>query len=353
MRKILFSLLVVLGVSFIFLGASCITITTNQADGGVFKSIDKAQHWEQKIAVLSVTPGAQNLSSVDAVDLALDPQDSQVLYLATKDNGLFLSLDSAFSWQSVNRLPKGVINSIALDPKNRNVIYVGMGNRVYKSGDCCRSWQNIYLDATPVTEISSLAVDMGDVNKIYAGLSDGRLLRSANAGLSWSTINDFKARVKKIYLNPRNTGIVYVLTTTNGIWRSGDGGSSWQSLDSSLAAFPNGRDVLSLVFDQTKPDAILTISPYGILRSDDGGSTWTAYKLLSQPGKIKIYSFGLNPRNTNEIYYTTNNSLERSVDGGQNWQTKKLPSKRLPVLMLVNPEAGNEIYVAFSRTDLK
>ena len=65
-----------------------------------------------KNSVLSVTPGAQNLSNIDAVDLALDPQDSQVLYLATKITAFFefgrrvqLAVDKS--------LPKGIINSIA------------------------------------------------------------------------------------------------------------------------------------------------------------------------------------------------------------------------------------------------
>ncbi len=344
-KLILFSFLVVLVLS----GAGCLQLKNAANDGGIFKSLDRGDGWEQKVSLLSVGQ-PRSINSVNTSVLVFDPQDSNILYLGTRENGLFVSYNGGQSWQEVEKLPKAMINAVAIDPRAKHIIYVAIGNRIFKSVDCCREWQNIYLESAPGVEITTLAVDPVSSNNVLVGLSDGRLLRSANSGVSWRKAHEFDARLKQALINPNNPNIIYMVTAGKGLWRSADGGGSWQSLDEILKDYNGGREIDFMTLNPNLPDAFLTLSNYGLLRTDDGGQTWSDYKLLNQVGRPKIFAFTFNFKNPQEIYYATATTLFRSFDGGSNWQTKSLPSKRQPVILLTDPSASNILYLGTVKT---
>jgi hypothetical protein len=74
--------------------------------------------------------------------------------------------------------------------------------------------------------------------------------------------------------------------------------------------------------------------------------------LLTAPGSVQIYGFAINPQDDNHIYYTAtaNNrsTFYRSIDGGANWITKKLPSGQIPTALRIHPEEPDWIYVGFT-----
>jgi photosystem II stability/assembly factor-like uncharacterized protein len=351
MRKV-FLILSFIFLASLFFGASCVRVKVGKFDGGIFKSIDKGLTWEQKVALLSTTPG-KTISAVNTAVLVFDPNDSNTLYLGTREDGLFVSYNSAESWLEIERLPKEKINAIAVDPKAKNIVYVGIGSRIFKSTDCCRSWQNIYIETVPNVEITSLAVDPLNNAKILAGLSDGRLLESNNGGYSWVKIFDFGSSLKQILINQKDPTNIYVLTAGRGIWRSKNSGLDWENLDQKLVKYPGARDAYQMLFDLSKSNSILISSSYGLLRSDDGGETWEEYKLLIQPKKAKIHAFALNPKNPLEIYFATANTFYRSFDGGKNWQTKSLPTKRAPKFILIDQNNPNIIYLGVEKIEKK
>ncbi len=329
---------------FTFLGAACVRIKPVAIDGGVFSSLNKGDAWQQQVALLSVGR-PQNIAHVNTNFLIFDPQDSSTLYLGTRENGLFVSHDSGASWLAATRLLSGSIDALAVDPKAKNVVYAGIGNRIFKSTDCARNWREVYLEGAPGVKITALIVDPFENSKIYAGLSDGRLLRSANGGLSWGEgFRAFPGAIRWILVHPQNNNF-YVGTVGAGFWLSKDRGENWENISSKLQNFPGAGEVELAIFDLTKNNSLVILSPYGILRSDDGGETWSDYKLLIQPGRVKILSFAFNPRNPDEIYYVTASAFYRSVDGGKRWQTKSLPSGRLPSVLLVDPNNPNLLFL--------
>lgn len=336
-------LILILGV-FIFLGAACVKVRPVGIDGGVFKSVNKGDSWQQKANLLSVGQ-SQNIAYVNANLLTFDPQDSSTLYFGTKEDGLFISYDSGESWQAVSRLPKAQIDALSIDPKVKNTVYVSMDRQLFKSTDCCRSWQNVYLEGASGVKITALAIDPFENNKIYAGLSDGRLLKSVNSGLSWGEgFKNFPGSIRWIIIHPKNR-IYYLGTVNGGFWRSKNEGENWENLSQKLQSFPGAGEVELALFDLTKDNSLLVLTPYGILRSDDNGETWSDYKLLVQPGRVKILSFAFNPKNPNEIYYVTASAFYKSIDGGKRWQTKSLPTKRQPVVILVDPNNPNLLFL--------
>lgn len=327
----------------------CIKVDVKSFDGGIFKSADAGKQWGQKAELLRL-PGQENfLNNVDVTLLIFDPQDSGTLYLGTKRNGLFVSFDAAETWERVRRLPNGNINSIVVHPRAKHIVYVAIDNQIFNSRDANRTWQNVYLDAVPDVEISALAIDPDLPSRIYSGLSDGRVIKSEDSGTSWQPVYDLRGKIKQIMIDPGNARVLYITTEGQGVFRSDDQGVNWQSLDESLSQFPSGREVIKLIFDTTSPHTLISANNYGLLKTNDGGDTWSEYGLLVSGSQLKIYSVAINPHDSNIIYYLTTGMLYKSLDGGQNWTTKTLSSKRIPSVLLIDPVNPNILYLGVTK----
>lgn len=320
-------------------------------DGGIFKSADKAENWQQKVAVAATKPGS--LGGVDVVTIVFDPKDSKTMYLGTAANGLFYTTDAAESWFQVPTLAVGRVSAIAVDTKDKCNVFVSSGNKIFKTSDCTRTWQNVYVDTRSDQTVSAMAVDTYNPTTLYAGLSGGDMLKSTDAGASWSVIKRFENELRKILVNFYDTRILYVGTDNRGIWKSTDGGANWTDLSEKLEQFDDALDFKNLILDFSKHDNLIYASRYGLLRTTDGGANWTAIELLTPPGSVDIYSLAANPQNGNEIYYGTTSTLYKTVDGGVRWVTKKLPTTRAATYLLIDPNDGNLVYLGTTRFQKK
>lgn len=344
MKKMYFVLAVVV---FLALGgAGCITIgapSQTGVDGGVFKSINKGTDWAQ-VNVVPTATGMGSLNGINVMDLVFDPQDNNAIYLASAGSGLFYTWDGAKSWKYVDSLGGGYVNSVAVDYKNKCVLYAALQNKIWKSIDCARSWKAMYYDTRADIYVSAVSVDPANSNIVYAGLSGGDILKSTDGGVSWSTIQRIGNKVIKIILHPAKTSIIFAATQNNGVWKSTDGGAKWADLRSKTDKFSNSNTVYDLDMDKEAKVMYLT-AQYGIIVSNDLGENWQKVDLLTPPGATHIYSFAVNPANAAEIYYSTASTFYSSFDGGKNWATKKLPTSRAGTALLVDPQNPSLLYL--------
>ncbi|NCO23467.1 hypothetical protein GW896_02295 [Candidatus Kuenenbacteria bacterium] len=347
MKKKLILLSLVL-VFLLFAGLSCVQVGGG-GGRGIFKSVDRGEHWLQKVSLMSLK-GGENIGLVDALCLISDPKDSGTLYLGTKNQGLFLSTSAGDSWQKIEKLPSGPVNAIAPHPTAPSIVYVAVGNRIFRSGNCCRAFENLYLETKEKTEVTSLVINPFSSNIIYAGLTDGRLLKSENSGYGWNTVYEFKGKIKQILINPKNQNILYVSSDGGGIFKSEDGGKNWFSLAESLKDFSGGLDASKAIFVPAYADALISANRYGLLLTRDGGKTWSAYKLLTSPGKAEIPTLAIDPFNSNVIYYISSRTLYKTIDGGANWITRSLPSKEKITDLAIDPVNSNILYLIYQKT---
>ncbi len=349
MKKIHLVFLLLAGVAL--MGQGCISFGggggKTGVDGGVFKSADKGETWVQKVAVAAVKPMAIN--NVNVVTIVFDPQDSKTIYLGTAENGLFYTTDGADSWLQAGALSSGRVGAVAVDPKDKCNVYAAIGNKIFKTTDCTRTWQNIYVDTRADQVVYSLAVDSYNPTVIYAGLSGGDLFKSTDAGSSWTVIKRFENPVSKILVNYYDTRIIYVGTQSAGIWKSTDSGSSWSDMSEKLREYGGSMEFKNMVLDFSKRDSLILASKYGLLRTFDGGTNWEPIQLLTPPGSVEIYSLALNPQNGNEIYYGTASTLYKTNDGGVKWVTRRLPTSRAATYLLVDPVNGNLVYLGTTK----
>ncbi|MBF8280231.1 MAG: hypothetical protein HW383_4 [Candidatus Magasanikbacteria bacterium] len=334
---------VLLGQGCVFGGAKP---TAN--DGGVFKSVNKGEAWAQKVAVPTVTGQKVYIAGVDIISLNVDPQDSKAIYAGTLQNGLFYTLDGGESWlQSKDAAVKaGRVASVAVDPKNKCIIYATVGNAVVKTTDCSRTFgKAIFTDERADARMNSVAVSYADSNVILAAGSAGDIRRSTDGGKSWTAVFRPKGDVARLLVSPANSTRVYAATRENGIFRSDDNGETWVEVTPDIKKFSNATFYTTGAIDQKNADHVIIATRYGLLETTDGGENWDSIPLVTAPGQTLIFALAINPQNAKEIYYGTQNVFYRTGNGGESWETKRVPTTRALTSLLVDPKDGNVVYL--------
>ena len=151
--------------------------TDKVGDGaGVFKSTDRGNNWTQ------INNG---LNSLETNVLAVDPNDSDVLYLGTDDDGIYKSINGGENWKKLIPTASFGVGDIIVDPQNSNNVYMGtvdyfrlsesrgvLGDfGVYKSTDGGTTWEEFNLG---LNHLGVFSLELSEENRIlYAGTRAG------------------------------------------------------------------------------------------------------------------------------------------------------------------------------------
>ncbi|PLX26167.1 hypothetical protein C0581_05155 [Candidatus Parcubacteria bacterium] len=355
MRKYLISFSLVFAV-LLFTGQSCVLGQDNKpkttGPAGMFVSVDKGETWKV-ISSMPTVEGVKQLTSVNVYRVIEDPQDPKALYWASRANGLFYSFDDGKSWQR----PSAPVNSsfiydVAIHPEDRCTIYTTKARIVYKTEDCGRSWEEVYQEGRPADIITSVSFDPHDSHHIYLTETNGDLLKSTDLGKTWSVVNRFGVYVRDVEFDPNKNDLMYVVTREKGLRRSRDGGATWEDLSEKLKVYPGSLTYRRFLVYPSNPDQIYWVSKYGVLMSRNAGDDWEPINLVTPPGSVDIYGFTVSPLNDKEIYYTGSidykSTFYRSMDGGQTWETRRLPSGQLPTELRAHGENDGWLYLGFT-----
>jgi photosystem II stability/assembly factor-like uncharacterized protein len=338
---------VALALGVALLGQGCLgakEVGPDGPDGGVFKTEDRGLTWTKK-RVLVEGPRGVAMDDEVIVDLVADPQDHLAVYAATARRGLLVSIDGGDSWRPHGILATGRVEAVAVDPKNKCVVYATQGNKIFKTDNCGRDWRQIWFDPKVDKVFTRLAIDWFNSTAVYAGTSEGDILKSTDAGANWLVAKRAGSPVTAIAIHPTDSRVVYVATRGDGLWRTLDGGNTWLQIERQWSDFTNARRMSHVVVDPLNPTVVYAVSQFGILVSRDGAETWEALPLVSPPGSVEIRDFAVNPRESAEIQYVTTNTLVHSSDGGKTWTTQRLPSARVASSLLIDAEKGDVLYV--------
>ena len=283
------------------------------------------------------------------------PGDPNVVYAGTPSGGVFKSVDGGFRWAPIfDSTGIASIGAIAVARSNPNVVWVGtgdpfvrenvsIGNGVYKSTDAGRTWTHVGLEGTG--RIARVVVHPTDPNTAFiAGVGIGYaphqergVYRTRDGGKSWERVLfvDDKTGAADIVMDPTNPQILYAamwqLTMGpggteaggpgSGIYRSRDGGTNWTHLTNGLPSGPLGK--IGLGISQKAPKRIYAlISTAGrdqgsVWRSEDGGSTWALRSKDARLNTRAVYfsRLGVFPDNADEVWFLAQ-STYTSTDGG-------------------------------------
>ncbi|MGD8320684.1 MAG: glycosyl hydrolase, partial [Gemmatimonadota bacterium] len=283
----------------------------------------------------------------------------RVYYFGGVGGGVWKTTDAGITWGNVTDgyVNTASVGAIAVAPSDPNVVYVGMGedaprgvttshgDGVYRSTDAGKTWTHLGLDAT--RSISRIVVHPTDPDRVwvaaqgspYGPTQERGIYRSGDGGRTWEKVlfvNE-NAGASDLSMDPSNPRILYAAFwdytrhpwkmrsggAGSGIWKSTDAGSTWMRVGEGL---PDLMGKVGVSVSGANPDrvyAIVEAEPDGgVFRSDDAGATWTRVNhtrgLRSRPWYyMEIYA---DPGDENTVY-VMNAPLWRSVDGGKTFQS--------------------------------
>ena len=335
--------------ALVLFGAGCFGGTTAPVgpDGGVWKSADKGQTWTNKKKYVSGA-NVNNAGATFKVNFMLfDPQDHNTIYLATADTGIMYTLDAGESWQQGKISGVTNVSSIAVDSKNKCTVYAASANKIYKTENCGRDWTQTYFDPRSQIVFTQLIVDWYNPTILYAGTSDGDVVKSTDSGQYWQRITRVDGiAISGLVLDHKDSRILYVATQGDGIWKTTDAGASWTQIKKQFGDdYRDARKVIQLVQDPVDDNTFYDISKYGIIKTKDGGDTWNALNLTAPPGTVKINAMAIDPKNNKNLVYTGVSTLQFSTDGGVTWAPKKLPTTQVGSALLIDPVSSDIVYL--------
>lgn len=334
-------------------GAKSNQSNTSAIDGGVFMTVDKGLTWKQKNAVLTVSGKPATLSGTNIALMAIDPSDHMALYYAPIGNGLFYSYDGGATWQKTAGIPKATVRSLSIDPKDKCVIYASLGNKVYKTEDCSRTWERIYFDNDVQVTVDAVTVSPYDSKVVYIGVSRGDLIKSLDAGKSWQTVERVKDKITSVIFDPTDASYIYLVTAKKGFYRSVDGGVSWEAWNSMLKENELNVQAKDILMFKDHPGVIYIAVSQGIIKTIDNGENWEKIDFIPPGKNVNLNSLAVNPANLDEIYYVTNKTFYYSVDGGKNWTPNQLKTTRAGWKLLIDPVDPKIIYMGVRQLEKK
>jgi photosystem II stability/assembly factor-like uncharacterized protein len=240
------------------------------------------------------------------------PSQPNVFYMAQVNGGVWKTNDFGRTWNPIfDDQPTQSIGAIAVAPSDPNIVYVAsgeglhrpdlsVGNGIYKSTDAGKTWTHLGL--RDGQQIPALAVDPRDPNKVFAavlghpyGPSQERgLYRSTDGGQSWQRLiaKDENTGASDVEIDPSNPDVVYAAMwevregpwedgnefngAGGGLFKSTDGGTSWRPLTSGLPSDLSQIYVAIAPSDSRRLYATLGTASgkLSVYRSDDAGESW-------------------------------------------------------------------------------
>ena len=263
------------------------------------------------------------LTTGRVVDVEIDPKNPSVWYVASAFGGLWKTTNRGITFSPIFD-DNGVFTlcCVAIDPKDSNVIWLGTGENnsqrsahfgdgVYKSSDAGKTWRRMGLETSE--HIGEILVDPRNSNVVYVAsqgplFSEGGergLYKTTDGGATWSAVLTISkdTGISDIVFDPRNPDIIFASAyqrrrhvgqmigggPEGGIYKTTNGGKTWTKLTKGLPAGDMGRAGLAVdgrknpatvfaLIDAKRPES-------GFFRSDDGGNSWTRIGRMSAAGR--------------------------------------------------------------------
>ena len=299
------------------------------------------------------------------VTVAGDARDPNTFYFGAVCGGVWKTTDAGQYWENISDgyFTASSVGALEVAPADPNVIYAGtgestiridvsVGDGIYKSTNAGRTWKHIGLKDT--RQIAKIRTHPNNADWVYVAAfghafgsnSERGVYRSKDGGATWENVLHVsdKAGAIDISIDKNNPRIIYATFweayrkfwqissggEDSGIWRSMDGGDTWENLSTNQGLPKGTLGKIGIAASPVRPGrvwAIIENQPDGgIYRSDDYGETWVVGSKDNRYISRAWYYMHLtaDPIDANTIYIN-NLSFWKSTDGGHHFDEITTP----------------------------
>jgi photosystem II stability/assembly factor-like uncharacterized protein len=329
---------------------SATTFYFGGVDGGVWKTTSGGVVWNPIF-------DSQRVASIGA--LAVAPSDPKVIYAGTGEadirsnlasgDGVYKSIDGGQTWQNVGLRESRQISRIVIDPRDANVVYVGVLGHAYgpsdergvfKSSDGGAHWSKV-LDLGSETGVSDLSIATDAPNVLFAGAWCTRrppwstyapidcpgsgIYRSQDEGKTWTRLTgsglpdgDWGRVGVAVSPNGKRVYALVDVGAKSGLYRSDDGGDTWSLANADKRLTSRSWYFGNITIDPSNPD-VFYIPNVALYRSEDGGKTISIVR--GAPGGDDYHQLWVDPKNSASMVLGTDQGTSISVDYGKTWSS--------------------------------
>ncbi len=318
--------------------------------GGIWKTTSGGVTW------FPIFDQEKSVDSIGAIQVA--PSNPDIVYAGAGDpiqgslgNGMWKSTDAGKTWQHIGLEDTVKITSIVVDPADPGLVLVAAlgdttrhGGGVYRSTDGGQTWTNV-LKPADYDGARDLQYAYDDPSVMLAatqgtggagpgggGGGGGRgartkpplVFKSTDEGKTWTEIKipPFPGRVAVAVAMHTKGQRMYIIGNSiergSGLFRSDDGGATWQHMAEKDARISNGQGAYSsgVFVDSQNPDIVYTMST-AMYRSTDGGATFEPFK--GAPGGEDYHKLWIDPTNGHRMLVGSDQGASVTLDDGRTW----------------------------------
>jgi len=341
-----------------------------------YRSTNSGITWTRHSGVDGVPYGPPGVRSGVPIEIAVDKDDANIVFVNNYGGGVFKSTNGAQTWQVLGRGYTGAdVRKVAVNPQNRSQLLANGRSGPFQSLNAGEEWTGIsYGPVTGAAEWNNAAYDPTNGSTIY--ISDehqGFIFKSTNGGTSWITAfqqpdsnGGNRHGAKELIVAPSNPQVLYAgyaaadfffepqspdFPASYGFYRSTNGGVSWTQSNTGLPS--TNLNVIAMAVASTNASmAYLGIRRGGIFKTSNGGDSWT--EITSDLPTPDVFSIAVSPFNPDVVYAgTRTNGVFKSTNGGANWTqsltgvlTNGVGPTKLIMSLATHPLDGNIAYAA-------
>lgn len=287
--------------------------------------------------------------------------DIHTYYMGTTGGGVWKTTDRGITWNNISdgQFKTGSVGAIAVSESNTNIVYVGMGEHavrgvmthhgdgMYKSTDAGKTWKKIGLELTQ--HIARVIIDPNNPDivyvaaqgALYSSSTERGIYKTTDGGLTWKKIlyiNE-KTGASELSMDAKNPNILYAAMWEHGrlpwkvisggpgsgLYKSTDGGNSWDKLTGGL---PKEMGKMAIAVSPANSEKVYALiesdfdkNAGGLYVSNNAGKSFTQvsaeHKIIQRAWYyIEVFP---DPNNENTVYVLSAPAL-KSIDGGKTWE---------------------------------